>query len=128
MASNKSSVQARLEQLKSFISQKIATSIPFDPDFVVFPKRKDVPQASYSPPGFQTSWFWGADDNLGRITLLTPARVKAAASSEIQTGEMVSLKYPQGLSRNYKCYCINTGQPSFERAKYPCIFSRELQA
>ncbi len=92
MASYKSSTHARLEQLKNaFTSVRVATSIPFDPNCTIFPKRKDVPQAPYSPPGVQTSWVWGVDDNLGRINLLTPARVKAA-SSEIQTGEMVSLK------------------------------------
>ncbi len=30
---------------------------------------------------------------LGRLNLLTPARVKAAASSEIKSGEMVPIKY-----------------------------------
>ena len=34
---------------------------------------------------------------LGRLNLLTPTRVKAA-SSEVKTGEMVSLKYDQKQS------------------------------
>lgn len=93
MASLKGSPGARLEQLKEIIiPSKLPTSIPFDPDSTKFPKRKDVPQAPYSPHGVQTAWVWGEHDNLGRLNLLTPTRVKAAATSEIQTGEMVSLK------------------------------------
>ena len=30
---------------------------------------------------------------IGRLNLLTPTRVKAAASSEIKTGDMVPIKY-----------------------------------
>ena len=98
MASHRPSSQARLEQVKDFLtSNKTATAIPFDPDCTIFPKRKDVPQASYAPSGVQTSWVWGENDFLGRLNLLTPARVKAAASSEIRTGEMVSLKYEKEL-------------------------------
>ena len=96
MASHKTTAQARLEQVKDFLtSNKTATTIPFDPNCTIFPKRKDVPQASYSPSDVQTSWVWGENDFLGRINLLTPARVKAAASGEIKTGEMVSLKYDE---------------------------------
>ncbi|KAL9638689.1 MAG: hypothetical protein Q9164_001397, partial [Protoblastenia rupestris] len=72
---------------------KTATTIPFDPDSTTFPLRKDVPQPSYAPSGIQTAWVWGEKDELGRLNLLTPARVKAASRAEIQTGEMVSLKY-----------------------------------
>ena len=97
MASHKSIAGARLEQVKDFLTMnKTAISIPFDPDCTKFPKRKDVNQAAYSPQGVQTSWVWGENDNLGRLNLLTPTRVKAAASSEIKTGEMVSLKYNKG--------------------------------
>ena len=93
MASHKSIAGARLEQLKDFLTMnKTATSIPFDPNCTRFPKRKEVPQAPYSPQGVQTSWVWGENDNLGRLNLLTPTRVKAAVTSEVKTGEMVSLK------------------------------------
>ena len=94
MANHNSKAQGRLERETSLLtSNQNATTIPFNPDGTAFPKRKDVPQAVYSPPGVQTAWVWGEDDFLGRLNLLTPARVKAAASSEIGTGEMVSLKY-----------------------------------
>ena len=79
--------------IKFLIMNKTATTIPFDPDSTTFPLRKDVPQPSYAPSGIQTAWVWGEKDELGRLNLLTPARVKAASRTEIQTGEMVSLKY-----------------------------------
>ena len=41
---------------------KTATTIPFDPDSTKFPKRKDVPRATYSPPGVETAWVWGESD------------------------------------------------------------------
>ena len=89
---------------------KTATTIPFDPDSTKFPQRKDVPQAQYAPQGVKTAWVWGSSDmvsdrklpvqtlysyrsQVGRLNLLTPTRVKAAASSEIKTGEMVPIKY-----------------------------------
>lgn len=83
----------RLAQLKDHLTMtKTATTIPFDPNCTSFPRRKDVPQPSYAPPGVPTAWVWGENDSLGRLNLLTPTRVKAAATSEIRTGEMVSLK------------------------------------
>ena len=102
MASDSSKAQARLEQEKGFLApSKIATTIPFDPDCTIFPNRKDVPQASYSPSGVPTAWVWGEDDFIGRLNLLTPGRVKAAASSEIITGEMVSLKYDGSILKTH---------------------------
>ena len=88
------SADTRLNQINDCLTMtKSDTTIPFDPDSTHFPTRKDVPQPSYAPEGLQTAWVWGEDDQLGRLNLLTPTRVKAAAKSEIQTGEMVSLKY-----------------------------------
>ena len=93
MADRNSIAQGRLGQVKDFLTMnKTATSIPFDPNSTKFPQRKDVPQAPYAPPGVPTAWVWGETDFLGRLNLLTPTRVKAAAASEIKTGEMVSLK------------------------------------
>ena len=93
MAENNSTAQRRLGQVKDFLTMdKTATTIPFDPNCFKFPQRKDVPQAPYAPPGLPTAWVWGETDFLGRLNLLTPTRVKAAAASEIKTGEMVSLK------------------------------------
>ena len=93
MADNKSTAQERLGQVKDVLNMnKTASTIPFDPDASSFPQRKHVPQASYAPPGVPTAWVWGETDFIGRLNLLTPTRVKAAAASEIQTGEMISLK------------------------------------
>lgn len=110
MADQRSTAQTRLGQVKDFLTMnKTATIIPFDPDSTKFPKRKDVPQPTYAPPGLQTAWVWGENDmvgtqvpskartlistQIGRLNLLTPARVKTAASSEIKSGEMVPIKY-----------------------------------
>ena len=93
MAENKSTAQRRLGQVKDFLTMNMtATTIPFDPNCSKFPQRKDVPQAPYAPPGVPTAWVWGEADFIGHLNLLTPTRVKAAATSEIKTGEMVSLK------------------------------------
>jgi hypothetical protein len=75
----------RLSQVKDAIMGKTATTIPFDPDSTSFPNRKDVPKQPGAPE--DACWVWGPDDNIGRLNLLTPARVKAAAA-EIKTGEM----------------------------------------
>jgi hypothetical protein len=66
-----------------------ATPILFDPDATIFPLRKDLPRIPGAPEG--AAWLWGKDDQIGRLNLLTPTRVKAA-SSEIKTGIMVPLK------------------------------------
>ena len=93
MADSKSIAQTRLAQVKDFITMnKTATTIPFDPNSTKFPQRKDVPQAPYAPQGVPTAWVWGETDFIGRLNLLTPTRVKAAAANEVKTGEMVSLK------------------------------------
>lgn len=93
MTDSKATAQSRLGQVKDFLTMnKSATTIPFDPNSTKFPLRKDVPQAPYSPPGVPTAWVWGETDFIGRLNLLTSTRVKAAAASEIKTGEMVSLK------------------------------------
>ena len=93
MTDSKSIAQKRLGQVKDFLTMnKSAMTIPFDPNSTKFPQRKDVPQAPYAPPGVPTAWVWGETDFIGRLNLLTPVRVRAAAASEIKTGEMVSLK------------------------------------
>jgi hypothetical protein len=68
---------------------KIASTIPWDPDSTIFPTRKELPTIPGAPA--EASWFWGEDDYLGRLNLLTPTRVKAAAA-EIKTGEVVPLE------------------------------------
>ncbi|KAL8995208.1 MAG: hypothetical protein Q9169_004996 [Polycauliona sp. 2 TL-2023] len=71
-----------------------ATTIPFDPNCTKFPSRKDVPKRADAPEG--AAWVWGEDDQLGRINLLTPTRVKAA-TSEIKTGETIALNLPMNV-------------------------------
>ncbi|KAL8639168.1 MAG: hypothetical protein Q9228_003764 [Teloschistes exilis] len=85
-----SDAQARLNQVTDMLtSDKTATSIPFDPNCTKFPVRNDVPKRPDDPA--DAAWVWGEDDQLGRLNLVTPARVKAAAA-EIRTGEIISLK------------------------------------
>lgn len=90
-------MSARLNQLKdNFMSGKPASSgsgsQPWNPDSDTFPLRSSLPSIPNAPP--EAAWFWGKDDELGRLNLLTPKRVKAAASSSIQTGEVVPLNLP----------------------------------
>ncbi|KAH8882034.1 hypothetical protein GQ53DRAFT_798986 [Thozetella sp. PMI_491] len=59
------------------------------PSFDELPLRKD------GPPG--NAWgLFGENDQLGRLNLLTPEVVKAAATTEIQTGTRVSLDWELG--------------------------------
>lgn len=82
----------RLIKITDFLTfNKTATTIPFEPDSTKFPLRKDLPSIPGAPPG--AAWVWGKEDNLGRLNLLTPARV-AAAAKEIRTGEIVNLNLP----------------------------------
>lgn len=57
--------QARLGQVHNIITMDTkANTIPFDPDSLTFPQRKDVPRASYGPDGLATAWVWGENDNV----------------------------------------------------------------
>lgn len=68
MDHRRSIAQARLKQVEDIMAtDQKAISIPFDPDFKTFPRRKDVPRASYSPPSVETAWVWGEDDSVGLI-------------------------------------------------------------
>ncbi|MCJ1340313.1 hypothetical protein MMC09_005607 [Bachmanniomyces sp. S44760] len=92
MSQAKSTAQVRLTQVKDFLTlKKTVTSIPFDPNSNNFPTRKELPSIPGAPNG--AAWVWGEDDNLGRLNLLTPSRVKAA-SAEIRTGEVINLNLP----------------------------------
>ena len=52
----------------------------------------DLPIDKAGPRG--NAWgLWGPDDQLGTLNHLTPARVRDAAKSEIQTGDRVSLNW-----------------------------------
>ncbi|KAL4956751.1 hypothetical protein BDW69DRAFT_202669 [Aspergillus filifer] len=70
--------------------------IPWNPDNSRFPSRKELPKIPGAPEG--AAWVWGKDDQIGRLNLLTPSRVKAAAA-EIKTGEMVRLDLPLGVPK-----------------------------
>jgi hypothetical protein len=80
----------RLTKIKDALTMnKTATTIPFDPDSTIFPTRKNLPTIPGAPP--EAAWVWGDDDYIGRLNLLTPTRVKAAAA-EIKTGEVIPLE------------------------------------
>ena len=63
----------------------------FDPNSTSFPLLKDLPSIPDAPKN--AAWFWGPDDQIGRLNLLTPTRVKAAAG-EIKTGQMARMDLP----------------------------------
>lgn len=60
----------------------------FDPSSKSLPKRSELPSIPDAPDG--AAWFWGKDDELGRLNLLTPART-AAAAKLIKSGERINL-------------------------------------
>ncbi|KAL2701653.1 hypothetical protein AAEP93_005951 [Penicillium crustosum] len=70
---------------------QVATQLPWDPNNTKFPSRKDLPKLPGAPEG--AAWVWGKNDEVGRLNLLTPQRVKVSAA-EIDTGEMVRLDLP----------------------------------
>lgn len=56
------------------------------------PTFDELPLDKNGPPG--NAWgLWGSDDQLGRLNLLTPETVRAAAS-EIREGIRISLDWP----------------------------------
>ncbi|KAF2672288.1 hypothetical protein BT63DRAFT_422776 [Microthyrium microscopicum] len=83
---------SRLSQLLSiFTPSKPATMPPWDPDSTSFPTRQNLPPHPIAPKG--ASWNWGATDQLGRLNLLTPARVLSARRT-ITTGQLIPLNLP----------------------------------
>ncbi|KAK4959246.1 hypothetical protein LTR10_004048 [Elasticomyces elasticus] len=66
----------------------------YDPSSTSLPKRSELPNIDGAPEG--AAWFWGKDDELGRLNLLTPART-AAAAKLIKTGEVVNLDLAANL-------------------------------
>jgi len=105
MADATRTAKHRLNQVKDMMFGKAATTIPFDPDSTSFPLRKDLPRLPGAPE--DAAWVWGKEDYIGRLNLLTPARVKAAAA-EIKTGEMARLDLPLNVPE----------QPAFGREKF----------
>ena len=66
--------------------------IPFNPDATTFPTFHNLPAQPSAPP--HAAWVWGPNDNLGRLNLLTPTRVLAAAQETIRTGISARLDLP----------------------------------
>jgi len=66
----------------------------FDPNSNSLPKRSELPAIDGAPKG--AAWFWGKDDELGRLNLLTPER-RLAAAKLISTGETINLDWEAGL-------------------------------
>lgn len=106
--SNIVSMAERLRQLTSTLTPTEgdnSTAMQFDPNATSFPLRKDLPEIKGAPK--DAAWFWGKDDQLGRLNLLTPTRVKAAAT-EIRTGEMARMDLPLNVP----------AQPAFGRETF----------
>ena len=70
-----------------------------------FPTLHELPEIEGAPK--HAAWFWGKDDHLGRLNLLTPERVKAA-SAEIKTGELARTDLPLNVPET----------PAFHREKF----------
>ncbi|KAL6246966.1 hypothetical protein RBB50_006273 [Rhinocladiella similis] len=65
-----------------------------DPNSNTLPKRSALPPIEGAPAG--AAWFWGKNDELGRLNLLTPERV-ASAARMIKSGEVVNLDWRADL-------------------------------
>ncbi|KAJ5224643.1 uncharacterized protein N7469_008146 [Penicillium citrinum] len=88
-----SAISSHLDSNKSKTMSKTqsAQQLPWDPNALSFPSHDELPSLPDAPEG--AAWVWGKDDQLGRLNLLTPERVKASAT-EIKTGDMVRLDLP----------------------------------
>ncbi|KAJ5975932.1 hypothetical protein N7481_009639 [Penicillium waksmanii] len=85
-------ISNHLETKESKMSQaQSPQQLPWDPNSLRFPSHDELPTLPDAPQG--AAWVWGKEDQLGRLNLLTPERVKAAAA-EIKTGHMVRLDLP----------------------------------
>ncbi|KAJ5204404.1 uncharacterized protein N7498_005283 [Penicillium cinerascens] len=102
-----SAISGQIEnsRVKMTGSTQAPDQLPWDPNCARFPLRKELPRLPNSPEG--AAWVWGKDDQLGRLNLLTPERVKASAK-EIQTGEMVRLDLPLNVPE----------KPAFDRETF----------
>ncbi|KAJ4308966.1 hypothetical protein N0V94_009142 [Neodidymelliopsis sp. IMI 364377] len=57
-----------------------------------FPKRAQLPVVAGTPEG--SAWFWGGNDELGRLNLLTSERVQRVTQEDVKTGCVISLNLP----------------------------------
>ncbi|EPS35492.1 hypothetical protein H072_11096 [Dactylellina haptotyla CBS 200.50] len=98
--------KSRLSQIRNFITGTGAQmATPWDPESTQFPSRSQLPALPGAPK--DAAWVWGPEDQLGRLNLLTPTRVKAA-SAEIRTGELIPVNLPLNVPE----------QPSFGRETF----------
>ncbi|KAL1296809.1 hypothetical protein AAFC00_004435 [Neodothiora populina] len=58
-------------------------------------KLAEYNQGSNVPP--ETAWFWGIEDEIGRLNLLTPERIREVKDKELLEGDVVSLNWPMML-------------------------------
>ncbi|KAF1844497.1 uncharacterized protein K460DRAFT_394371 [Cucurbitaria berberidis CBS 394.84] len=106
MTEPKNTASQRLTQIKDFLTMnKTATTIPWDPNSTIFPTRKELPNIPGAPA--EAAWVWGENDYIGRLNLLTPTRV-AAAAKEIRSGEIVPVNLPLNVPN----------QPAFGRETF----------
>ncbi|KAJ5640878.1 hypothetical protein N7528_000503 [Penicillium herquei] len=84
---------------------QIPDQLPWDPTCDQFPSLKQLPKLPNAPEG--AAWVWGKDDQIGRLNLLTPERVKDSAA-EIRTGELIRLDLPLDVPK----------KPAFERETF----------
>lgn len=108
----KRTASARLSQISNLLSAAVTPTnsngtktIPWDPNSTSFPTRKQLPKIEGAPD--EAAWVWGPEDFIGRLNLLTPTRV-AAAAKEIKTGEIVPVNLP----------LQHPEQPAFGREKF----------
>lgn len=66
-----------------------------DGDTSSFPKRAELPHIAGTPEG--AAWFWGGNDELGRLNLLTTERIAKATTENVKTGDVVSLDLPLNI-------------------------------
>ncbi|KAL2752428.1 hypothetical protein ACRALDRAFT_1083190 [Sodiomyces alcalophilus JCM 7366] len=69
----------------------------FDPnaEASALPKRSELPAIPGAPPG--AAWFWGPEDQHGRLNLLTPERIVKATRECVKTGQVVNLSLPYDI-------------------------------
>ncbi|KAK2841641.1 hypothetical protein FQN49_006052, partial [Arthroderma sp. PD_2] len=101
------SITRRVAQILGLIdpTPKHSDELPWNPNDTKFPTRENLPDIPGAPKG--AAWVWGKDDNVGRLNLLTPTRVKAAAA-EIKTGDIIPLNLPLNVPET----------PGFAREKF----------
>ncbi|KAF2399759.1 hypothetical protein EJ06DRAFT_33873 [Trichodelitschia bisporula] len=70
------------------------STMKFNPNGLLsdFPKRAELPSIPGTPPG--AAWFWGKDDERGRLNLLTPERLQQTTRENVRDGTVISMDLP----------------------------------